>query len=327
MARKPEGPKRGKDEAGKRRGPRAGPKKAKAESDVAAPQAVALQAYDFENLPRLPLTPVRDPERDSLHAPACKMLREVLEWYESAFGRRSYDDAGGRIILFLRAPWSGGLFYDDLKVLRFSGPMAVPGYGGKPYYFGDFSASPDYVAHEFAHAVTNHCARLDYGQLEQAALHESLSDCFAIAFRDWRARRMGWTGPVEWRFGEGVAFAPLSCTRNLAAPGDPGAWTQGFAHWTEIPWMATPRPESYQIGAVASLAFRLAALTLGDDVARAASIWYRALTDPRMAGVAAFGAFADLTTRVAAAESAEAEQAVRGAWEKVGIAVSAPVAA
>lgn len=301
------------------------PAGANAAGGASAPVAVRL--YDFANLPFLPADPIADPARDPLHAPAYALIREVLDFYESAFGRRSYDGAGRRVTMFVRYPSGGGYCDPDYEVLRFSGPWPFEGVGGRRFYFGDFSQSPDYVAHEFAHAVTNYCARLDYREAEQAGLHESLSDVFAIAFRNWRARRADPSAPLEWRFGAGVALPPLSCTRNLAEPGDPRAWQRGFSHVADVAPDAQGRVDPYALAAIPSLAFRRLAQGLGDDVMGAARVWYGALADPRMVGVTRFGGFADLTVTHAAATSRDHEDAARAAWASVGVGVDTPMRA
>lgn len=290
------------------------------------PAAVEIRLYDFANLPFLPADPVVDPARDALHAPAYALIRDVLAFYESEFGRRSYDGAGRRVAMFVRYPSGGGYCDPDYEVLRFSGPWPFEGVGGRRFYFGDFSQSPDYVAHEFAHAVTNYCARLDYREPEQAGLHESLSDVFAVAFRNWRARRDDPSAPLEWRFGAGVALPPLSCTRNLAEPGDPRAWQRGFGHVADVTPDRNGRIDPYALAAIPSLAFRRVAQALGEDIMGAARLWYGALSDPRMVGVTRFGGFADLTVTHAATGGSALERAARAAWASVGVEASVTLA-
>lgn len=303
------------------------PKRKAVAPPTPAPQThapVAVRLYDFQNLPFLPADPISDPARHPLHGEAYALIGEVLAFWEREFGRRSYDGAGRRVVMFLRFPSGGGYYDPELEALRFSGPWPFEGNDGRRYYFGDFSQSPDYVAHEFAHAVTNYCARLDYREAEQAALHESLSDCFAIAFRNARARRADPAAPVDWRFGAGVALPPLSCTRNLADPGDPRAWQRGFSHVADVTPDTQGRVDPYALAAIPSLAFRRLAQAMGEDVMGAARLWYGALDDPRMVGVKTFGQFADLTVLRARGAGPDAESAVRAAWASVGVEASAP---
>lgn len=297
---------------------------------AATTEGVVIRIYDFQNLPFLPADAIADPAHHPLHAESCALMREVLAFWREAFGRRSYDGEGRRVVMFLRYPSGGGFYDPDLEAMRFSGPWPFEGIDGRRYYFGDFARSPDYVAHEFAHAVTAYCARLDYREAEQAGLHESLSDCFALAFRHWRARRADAFAPVEWRFGAGTALPPLSCTRNLAEPGDPRAWQRGFVHVAEVRPDAQGRIDPYAIAAIPSLAFRRVAQALGEDIFGAARLWQAALADPRMLGVKTFGAFADLTVlcaqRMVPEMGATLERAARGAWASVGVGVGVPLA-
>ena len=306
---------------------KAGAKRDKPRRLQDAPAAIAIRVYDFQNLPFLPADPVADPAGDPLHGGAYALMGEALAFWESEFGRRSYDGAGRRVVMFLRYPSGGGYYEPELEALRFSGPWPFEGVDGRRYYFGDFAQSPDYVAHEFAHAVTNYCGRLDYRDAEQAGLHESLSDCFAIAFRNQRARRLDPAAAVEWRFGAGTALPPLSCTRNIADPADPRAWSRGFSHLGDVRPDAQGGVDPYALAAIPSLAFRRVAEALGEDVMIAAHIWYGALSDPRMVGVASIAAFAELTVLAARHAGPQAEQATRMAWTSVGVGIAAPLAA
>ena len=285
-----------------------------AEPMVAITDPVAIYIYDFKDKSALPGLPVDD--RDLIrpeYAPVVAMMRDVLAFYEAVFDRHSYDDANGRVVVFLNYPGCGGFHEPFLEYLSFSGPNKE--YNNTGHIFGDFTAAADYVAHEFAHAVTCKCSELDVSHTEQSALHESLSDVFGIAFRHWRAYRDDKTAKVEWRFGEGTTPINFSCTRNLANPADAAAWEQGLSVMPKNPAAS----DAYALSAVATLAFHRVAMEKG-DLLGAAKIWYRALSDAGMKNVKTFLDFAGLTVSVANGD----EAIVREAWAKVGLVVPPP---
>lgn len=284
---------------------------------VGITHSVAIYLYDFKDQSALPGRPVDD--RDLIgpeYAPVVAMVCDVLVFYETVFDRRSYDDANGRVVIFLNFPGCGGFHEPLLEYLRFSGPNKE--YENTGHIFGDFTAAADYVAHEFAHAVTCKCSELDVSHTEQSALHESLSDVFGITFRHWRAYRDDKTAKVEWRFGEGTTPINFSCTRNLADPEDVTAWEQGLSVMPKNP----AGYSAYALSAVATLAFHRVAVVKG-DLLGAAKIWYRALSDARMKNVKTFLDFAGLTVSVANGD----EAVVRAAWASVGLVVPPPLVA
>ena len=282
--------------------------------------------YDFRDRPDLPDGPLAPTEYNGRHARVAALLRDILDFHRLEFGWRSHDGRGGRLALFLDSPRQGGWSDPYLGYLGLTGPRTYEGRDGRLYRFDDFAVSADYAAHEFQHLVTHACAELGASTPEAHALNESLSDCFAIAFRHWRARKAGAAArAVDWRFGAGVALEPLSCTRNLAEPGDPRAWTPGFAHWSEVRPNEKGVVDGYALSLVASLAFRRVAYALGEDVLAPARIWQAALADPRMRGVKTFAGFADLTLSTARARWREAEHAVQAGWASVGVAPGAPI--
>lgn len=94
--------------------------------------------------------------------------QETYDFFEEKFNRNSYDDAGAIMYNYVHfgnnqasALWDGeGVFYGDGN--------------------DDFSAhtSMDIVAHEFAHALCDHTAALEYSY-ESGALNEGFSDIWA----------------------------------------------------------------------------------------------------------------------------------------------------
>ena len=293
----------------------------KAAPRAAAPPAAeppAVWLYDFRDLPALPNGPVTAAAMNGRHLRVVELIGEILAFYRDGLGWNSHDGRGGRVVVCLDTPREGGWSDPWFGYLGLSGPKTLPGADGRLYRFDDFAVAPDYVAHEFQHLVTHARAGLGYASIEEAALNESLSDCMAMAFR---ARRAGAGAALEWRFGAGTALAPLSCTRNLAEPGDPLAWSPAVGHWSQ----AGEARDGYALAGVPSRAFQLATAHLSGDILRVARLWFAALGDARMKAVRTIPAFMELTCAMAGGD-AEALDALRKAWASVGLPPSAPVA-
>mgnify|MGYP001766743511 CR=1 FL=1 len=287
------------------------------------PEDVEILLYDFRGEAALPDGPVAEAWQDAYQARARALMRDLLVFHHESFGRLSYDGAGARVALFLDVTRKGGWSDPYLCYLSFSRETPLPGDDiRRRFHFGDFALAADYVGHEFQHLVTSRCAALT-APGEPLALNESLSDVFGLAFRHWRALRAGAPDTPEWRFGEGTARPPLSCTRNLAHPGDMAAWNTGVSHMGEAGRAST----AYALSFIPSLAFRLAAKALGERILDVIAVWNAALADPRMGDVRGFGAFADLTVAAAERVSPEVGGAVRGGWGQVGVATTRPLIA
>jgi len=291
-------------------------------ASAAAPIAVepAIWIYDFRDLPGLPDGPVAAAAMNGRHLRVAAVLADILAFYRDALGWDSHDGRGGRVAVCLDTTRAGGWSDPWLGYLGLSGPKTFAGNDGRLYRFDDFAVAADYVAHEFQHLVTHAAAGLGYGAMEQTALNESLSDCMAVAFRVWRDRRADPAASIDWRFGAGVALAPLSCTRNLADPGDPLAWTRAVGHWSQ----AGEAADGYGLAGVPSRAFQLATTHLGGDILRVAKLWFAALRDPRMKAVRTIPAFADLVCATAAKDGGALE-ALTKAWASVGLPTSQPL--
>lgn len=295
-----------------------------------------VEVYDLADLKSgRRLAPI-DPNRPG-YGDFFDLTKALLTFYRERFGRESYDGKGARLAVILNDMSCGGSLHDaTVECLRFSETWSGKKTGGVVYEFSGIPRAPDYLAHEFQHAVTCACSSLDYDKTDQAALHESLSDVFAITFRHWLSRKQP-PAPIDWRFGSQTAkIVPPSglqkpCTRNLDAPGDVDAWEAGRSSIGAV----TPADSAYAASLVPSHAFRRVTARLGEDkdaakaIDEAARVWYAALASPEMKNVHTIQAFADLTASAAQAlEKAGAGappallDAVRGGWSEVGVAAA-----
>jgi hypothetical protein len=238
------------------------------------------------------------------------MFREVL-------GRDSYDDAAARVDLtvhygrdYVNAFWDGShLVFGD----------------GDGRLFERFTKPVDVLAHEFAHAVTEHTAGLTY-QGQSGALNESVSDVFAACLtqrlRDQNVDAADWLIGADL-FLEGVQARALRDMRNPGtAYDDPrlGRDPQP-AHMDDYVETTDDNGGVHINSGIPNRAFVLAATAIGGRSWEGAGrIWYDALTGGAVAADADFGSFAAATV-AAAGEHAEV---VEQAWAEVGVAVGAP---
>lgn len=299
---------------------------------AALAEVVVYDLADLKNGGRLaPIDPATPAYRDIFD-----LTTALLTFYAQQFGRNSYDGGGARLAIILNDILTGGSFHDDdAECLRFSESWEGKRNDGASFRFDGIPRAPEYLAHEFQHAVTCACAPGLYAKTDGGAMHESLSDVFAIAFRHWRARKQGAT-PIDWRFGSRTAKIVLPgggykevCTRNLDLPRDSDAWERGYA---DLGAARANNAEKYPLSLVASHAFRRVTARLGETqdpakaIDEAARVWYAALASDDMKNVHSIEAFATLTASAAQALDAAGAgvkpallDAVKGGWDEVGV--------
>jgi Zn-dependent metalloprotease len=162
------------------------------------------EVYDLDGGLSLPGTlcydesgPVGTPAADCVDA--FNFSGDTYDYFFTNFGRDSFDDAGTTMVASVRYGNTANAFWN-----------------GQQTVFGPGWAVKDVVAHEWAHAVTQHTADLIYS-FQSGALNESYSDVFgAMVDAD------------DWLMGEDL---PIGAIRSLADPaafGDPGKLSDYF---------------------------------------------------------------------------------------------------
>jgi len=239
--------------------------------------------------------------------------------FHDAYDRDSFDDGGH--------PLDATVHYERRYTNAFwNGRQLVFG-DGDGQVFQRFTASPDVVAHEFTHAVTQFTAGLAYSG-QAGALNESMSDVFAALTVQ---RALG--QPAEeasWLIGEQI-FSPdvdAVALRSMKAPGtayddprigkDPQPATMaGYVETTD------DNGGVHINSGIPNHAFFLAATAVGGAAwEHAGAVWYAALTDPQVGAHTDFAQWASATLAAAVrlfGERSATVAAVRDAWSAVGV--------
>jgi Thermolysin metallopeptidase, alpha-helical domain/Thermolysin metallopeptidase, catalytic domain len=259
--------------------------------------------------------PVGDPAADE----AYDGVGATWTLFHDAYDRDSFDDAGH--------PLDATVHYERGYANAFwDGRQLVFG-DGDGRVFRRFTGSPDVVAHEFTHAVTQHTAGLAYDG-QSGALNESVSDVFA-ALTVQRAMRQT-ADEASWLIGEQI-FAPdvnAVALRSMKAPGtayddprigrDPQPATiDGYVETED------DNGGVHINSGIPNHAFYLAAAAIGGRAwEHAGAVWHAALTDARVGPRTDFTQWAAATVSAASrlfGESSPVAAAVRDAWSTVGV--------
>lgn len=218
---------------------------ARVEGAAAVAQPDVNQAYDFSGL--------------------------TYDYFQSAHGRDSYDNAGG----VLRSSVRYGVSYRNAY---WNGQQMVYGEG--------YTSADDVVAHELTHAVTDRSANLFYYN-QSGALNESFSDIFGevVDLTDGVGND---TAAVRWQIAEDL---PIGAIRNLMTPtahGDPGKMSDSEFMCRSSAWTDPDGDNGgvHHNSGIPNHAFALMAdggtyngrTITGIGLAKAAKVQYRALT-------------------------------------------------
>ena len=244
----------------------------------------------------------------------------TYDYFRRIHDRRSVDDHG----LGIRSTVHYGERFSNA---HWNGRQMIYGDGdGK--YFHRFTSALDVVAHELTHGITQYTAALGVsGQC--GALAEHFSDVFGILVKQyWRKQSVTQS---DWMIGAELLTPRVNGAgiRSMKAPGT--AYDDAVlgtdpqpAHMRDyVRTHGDDRGVHINCG-IPNHAFYRAAMMLGGNAwETAGAIWYRALTrelGPR----ARFQQCADATWRAAGAlygQGSAPQDAVRIAWQDVGIAV------
>jgi Zn-dependent metalloprotease len=294
---------------------------------LAPPAGVRQTVYDVShggqgNLPGTKARSEGDPATaDEAVNQAYSGAEATFGFYESVFGRNSVDGNGLELV-------SSVHFETGYDNAFWDGTQMVYGDGDDQMFkSGGFTQCLDVMAHELTHGVTQFTAGLRY-HVQSGALNESFSDICACLVRQ---RALGQAADqADWLIGEGIMGPQLpgAALRSLKAPGTAFKVDNQPAHmnhYVQLPDDGDPRHDSGGVhinSGIPNHAFYLAATALGGNAwEKAGRVWYTTLTT-RLNENSDFQAAADATVQVSGqlfGAGAAEQQAVRAAWEQVGI--------
>ena len=244
---------------------------------------------------------------------------QVLDLFQSQFGRRSIDGRGGAVSITVHY----GRDYDNAF---WDGTQLVFG-DGDGQIFERFTKPMEVMAHEFTHGVTQFTIGLAY-QDQPGALNESISDVFASMAKQ---RILGQTAAeADWLIAEGL-FKPEIDARALRSMKEPGTAYDDpqIGKDLQVGSMADYVHTYEDSGGVhinsgiPNRAFALAALEIGGaSWEEPGQVWYDALVNGQLSSHAGFADFAQATLssagRLFGSDPSIAEK-IRTAWVEVGV--------
>lgn len=252
----------------------------------------------------------------------------TYDFFFNVFRRSSVDGQGMQLKGFVHY----GTSYNNAF---WNGSEMIFG-DGDGRFFTDLTGSLDVIAHELTHGVTQFTAALEYRN-QSGALNESISDVFGSLVKQWALKQKA--QDADWLIGADI-FTPAykgDALRSMKAPGN-AYHNREFgddpqpAHMSKYVMMPETREGDWGgvhiNSGIPNHAFYLAATAIGGYAwETAGAIWFDALI--QSAPTTNFAAFADKTILLASSKfhaRKEVEDAVRAAWQQVGVKVTAPAA-
>jgi hypothetical protein len=289
----------------------------------ALPGASSRVVHSADNTETLPGEVVRSdgdpPAGDLAVDESFDSSGQVLDLFQSQFGRRSIDGQGGTVSITVHY----GRDYDNAF---WDGTQLVFG-DGDGQIFERFTKPMDVMAHEFSHGVTQFTIGLAY-QDQPGALNESISDVFASMAKQ---RILGQTAvEADWLIAEGL-FKPGINARALRSMKEPGTAYDDpqIGKDLQVGSMADYVHTYEDSGGVhinsgiPNRAFALASLEIGGaSWEKPGQVWYDALVNGQLSSQAGFEDFAHATLssagRLFGNDPSIAEK-IRAAWVEVGV--------
>ena len=248
-------------------------------------------------------------------------LGVTFDFYLKTYQRNSIDGAGLELVSSVHY----GRDYDNAF---WDGKQMVYG-DGDGRLFVEFTRSLDVTGHELTHGVTQYTANLAY-QGQSGALNESVSDVFGSLIKQYHLNQTA--DQADWLIGADLLAPGVQgvALRSMKAPGtaydddqlgkDPQPATMsGYVQTSD------DNGGVHINSGIPNHAFYLAATAIGGHAwEKAGKIWYTTLTGGKLASSADFSTFAGATLDVARdlyGDSGAEVQAVRGAWDGVGVSV------
>jgi Zn-dependent metalloprotease len=254
-------------------------------------------------------------------------LGATYDFFSQVFNRNSIDGHGMRLIATVHY---GRAFNNAF----WNGKQMVFGDGDNVIFTG-FTRSLDVIGHELTHGITEGTAGLEYHK-QSGALNESFSDVFGSLIKQYTKKQN--VNQADWLIGAEILAPGINgvALRSMKDPGsaydDPrlGGRDPQPKHMRDF--VELPDDEFDDFGGVhinsgiPNYAFYLVAKQLGGFAWEdAGTIWYQTLK--QLSPLSQFQDCADISVQVAGARfgtGSKQQQAVREAWEEVGVTISQP---
>ena len=147
----------------------------------------------------------------------------VYDWWLSEFGRNSFNDNGASMYTTVEyiAEGTNNAYWDGSRIVIWGASSGLNSLAG----------SPDVIAHEWGHAITQFTSNLYY-EKESGALNESFSDMIGTAFEFAHPQ---YDSP-DWNIGENISSSS-SGFRSMSNPhlhGDPDTYGPTDIYWSDV---------------------------------------------------------------------------------------------
>jgi len=213
-----------------------------------------------------------DPDRDNVFDDDSAMQAAVsaqtfgsatYKYFSDAFGRNSYDNAGGGLTM--------NVHYGTNVNNAYGGGGTITYGDGDGVNYLPFSGDLDVVAHEFTHSVTDFTANLIY-EFQSGALNESYSDFFGKM-----------VDSNNWLLGDDIRLTTPGFLRSMQDPHqgpNPSRYPFGYQPAKMSEWVTLPASNDgggvHTNSGVPNKAGYLVANVIGRP--KAGQIWYRTLS-------------------------------------------------
>lgn len=282
---------------------------------AATAAAPVISVFDCQHGSILPGTPLTNPgtSADQTAKRAFVETAAVADFYRTAFGRNSLDDAGMGLLSSIHYSLNyNNAFWNGTQMTYGDGDGSI---------FVDFTLSNDVIAHELTHGVTQFTAGLAYTN-QAGGLNESMSDVFGSMFRQWRANQSA--NAADWLIGKdimgpGATARGFTCLRDLSDPAASHCLSPQPVNFSAYRNGMDPHESS----GIPNVAFYKAATAIGGKSwEKTGKIWYQALTGFGPTPNLKMKTFAN-RTRTLAGTSFPTEPAIKtaidSAWKAVGL--------
>lgn len=272
--------------------------------------------YDCQKHHSIPGRPIADPAKstDAGVRIAYQTTKDVAKFYKDVLGRSSVDGRGIDLVSSMHYREFEDEDYDNAF---WDGRQMVYG-DGDGQVFKEFYNSPDVIAHELTHGVTQFESHLAY-EGESGALNEHISDMVGAVFNQ-KVKGLTADKPEGWLIGAAImgaksAAAGKTCLRDMASPGNSHCLSPQPSTYNGL----DPTADVHINSGIPNLAFcKFAQAIGGNSWEMPLNLWYRASIGGHLKANATILDFANATLAHAHAMAVD-PAALKSAWRAVAV--------